>query len=59
LRENYPDITAAYHMNKKHWNTLYFERSNIDVKFLEQLIRESYEIVLEGLPKKERLLYKL
>jgi predicted DNA-binding protein (MmcQ/YjbR family) len=58
LRENYADITAAYHMNKKHWNTLYYKHSKIDVKFLEQLIKESYEIVLDGLSKKEQLLYR-
>jgi predicted DNA-binding protein (MmcQ/YjbR family) len=22
LRENYKDVTAGYHMNKKHWNTV-------------------------------------
>jgi predicted DNA-binding protein (MmcQ/YjbR family) len=22
LRERYPDVTAGYHMNKKHWNTV-------------------------------------
>ncbi|MDR1555159.1 MAG: MmcQ/YjbR family DNA-binding protein [Campylobacteraceae bacterium] len=54
LREKYPDITAAYHMNKKHWNTLYYKNSDIDIKFLEQLIHESYEIVLNSLTKKER-----
>jgi predicted DNA-binding protein (MmcQ/YjbR family) len=54
LRENYPDITAAYHMNKKHWNTLYYEHTTISKDFLEQLIRESYEIVLDSLTKKQK-----
>jgi predicted DNA-binding protein (MmcQ/YjbR family) len=58
LRETCPDITSAYHMNKKHWNTLYYKNSKIDTKFLEQLIRESYEIVLSSLTKKEQLLYR-
>jgi predicted DNA-binding protein (MmcQ/YjbR family) len=52
LRETYPDITAAYHMNKKHWNTLYYKNSDIKTEFLEQLIHESYEIVFNSLTKK-------
>ncbi|MDR1460337.1 MAG: MmcQ/YjbR family DNA-binding protein [Campylobacteraceae bacterium] len=54
LREKYPEITAGYHMNKKHWNTLYYKNSNLDIKFLEQLIYESYETVFNSLTKKER-----
>jgi predicted DNA-binding protein (MmcQ/YjbR family) len=54
LRENYPDITAAYHMNKKHWNTLYYKHATIGEDFLEQLIRESYEIVFDSLTKKQK-----
>ncbi|MDR0467737.1 MAG: MmcQ/YjbR family DNA-binding protein [Campylobacteraceae bacterium] len=58
LREKYPEIIPGYHMNKKHWNSLYFNNSkNIDKKFLEQLIFESYEIILKSLPKKLQLLY--
>ncbi|MDR1912445.1 MAG: MmcQ/YjbR family DNA-binding protein [Helicobacteraceae bacterium] len=56
LREKYPDITAAYHMNKKHWNTLFYKDSEINVSFLEQIIRESYEIVLNSLSKNKRRL---
>ncbi|MDR2100557.1 MAG: MmcQ/YjbR family DNA-binding protein [Campylobacteraceae bacterium] len=52
LRETYSEITAAYHMNKKHWNTLYYKNSNMDIGFLEQLIYESYEIVFNSLTKK-------
>jgi predicted DNA-binding protein (MmcQ/YjbR family) len=55
LREKYADITAAYHMNKKRWNTLYYLHSAIDVDFVERLIRESYEIVFNSLTKKARL----
>jgi predicted DNA-binding protein (MmcQ/YjbR family) len=55
LRENYPDITAAYHMNKKHWNTLYYKHTTISKEFLEQLIQESYEIVFDSLTKKQKM----
>lgn len=57
LREKYTEIKAGYHMNKKHWNSLYFKKSNISEEFLKQLVVESYEIVLKTLPKKQQLLY--
>ncbi|MFV0480708.1 MAG: MmcQ/YjbR family DNA-binding protein [Campylobacteraceae bacterium] len=57
LRETYLEITAGYHMNKKHWNSLYFQNSKIKEEFLRQLITESYEIILNSLPKKKKLLY--
>ncbi|MDR1451378.1 MAG: MmcQ/YjbR family DNA-binding protein [Helicobacteraceae bacterium] len=52
LREQRADITAAYHMNKKRWNTLYYKESDIDENYLDLLIRESYEIVYDSLTKK-------
>ena len=27
LREQYPDVTPAYHMNKRHWNTVRLQGS--------------------------------
>jgi predicted DNA-binding protein (MmcQ/YjbR family) len=54
LREKYSDITAAYHMNKKHWNTLYYKHSAIGEDFLELLIRQSYEIVFNSLTRKQK-----
>ena len=51
LRENYEEITPGYHMNKTHWNSIYFE-SNIPNEFVENLIVHSYTLVLQGLPKK-------
>lgn len=51
LREEYAAVTAGYHMNKKHWNTIYFGR---DMKEEEVLrwIDHSYNLVLKSLPKK-------
>ncbi|MDR0665296.1 MAG: MmcQ/YjbR family DNA-binding protein [Helicobacteraceae bacterium] len=54
LREKYSDITAAYHMNKKHWNTLYYKHTTIGEDFLELLIRQSYEIVFDSLTIKQK-----
>ena len=52
LREEHPDdIIPGYHMNKKHWNTVYFERGLQD-KYLINLIDHSYELVVNSLPLK-------
>lgn len=51
LREDFKAITAAYHFNKKHWNSVYVD-SAISVNFMKELIRHSYDLVVDGLPKK-------
>ena len=51
LREQYPAIIPGYHMNKKHWNTVNMDGS-VSAKLLKQLIDESYQIVVDKLPKK-------
>ncbi len=52
LREEYPDeVFPGYHMNKKHWNTVFFERG-MKEGFLKELIDHSYALVFEGLPAK-------
>jgi len=55
LREEHVDIIAGWHMNKKHWNTVYFERG-LDYALLMELIDHSYDLVVKGLRKKDRLL---
>ncbi|MFY7825563.1 MAG: MmcQ/YjbR family DNA-binding protein [Flectobacillus sp.] len=50
LREEYSFIIPGYHMNKKHWNTVNFERT--PTKLASELIDHSYEIVVAGLTKK-------
>jgi len=52
LREEYPDqIIPGWHMNKKHWNTVYFE-TGLNDKTLKDLIDHSYNLVVDGLPLK-------
>jgi predicted DNA-binding protein (MmcQ/YjbR family) len=53
LRELYPAITPGYHMNKRHWNTVFLDGS-IDDKVFLAMIDESYELVVTGLPKSKR-----
>ncbi len=51
LRERYEGVTPGYHMNKKFWNTIDLD-SNIPEKEILNWIDHSYEMVVNGLPKK-------
>ena len=53
LREQYTCVTGAYHMNKKHWNTVVVDGS-VPARLLKEWIDESYELVVESLPKKTK-----
>lgn len=53
LREHYSAVVPGYHMNKKHWNTVNANGSVSD-KFLYQWILDSYQLVVQALPKKMR-----
>lgn len=51
LRERYHNtILPGYHMNKKHWNTVYCNR---ELSFIEisDLIKHSYSLVFNSLSK--------
>ena len=53
LREEYPAlITGAYHMNKRHWNSIFPEK--LPPVLVRELIDDSYRLVVEGLPKKKQ-----
>lgn len=54
LREKFPAISPGYHMNKKHWNTIINDGS-LDASFIFSLIDDSYNLVVKGLTKKDRL----
>lgn len=51
LRAEYACITGAYHMNKRHWNTVTIDGTVKD-NLLKEWIKESYDIVVSNLPKK-------
>lgn len=51
LREEYSSIVPAYHFNKKYWNSVIIDPS-ISKTLLCDLIRHSYDLVVEKLPKK-------
>jgi predicted DNA-binding protein (MmcQ/YjbR family) len=51
LREEYSSIVPAYHFNKKYWNSVIIDPS-ISKNLLCELIRHSYDLVVEKLPKR-------
>lgn len=55
LRLEFPDhIIAGYHMNKRHWITVFHEEG-FDDEVLRKLIVDSYELVIKTFPKKVQL----
>jgi predicted DNA-binding protein (MmcQ/YjbR family) len=53
LRRRYPAITAGYHLNKKHWNTIELNGTVPDEELLD-LIDHSYDRVLASLTRAQR-----
>ncbi len=52
LREQYPQITGAYHMNKTHWNSVSVD--GLKKELILKMIDQSYELVFSSLTKKEK-----
>ena len=50
LREEYPQITGAYHMNKTHWNSV--ECDSLKKDLIMKLIDSSYELIFSSFTKK-------
>ena len=53
LRSSYPAITAGYHLNKRHWNTITLDGSLPD-DLVTDLLGDSYDLVVATLPKSRR-----
>ncbi|MGW0963589.1 MmcQ/YjbR family DNA-binding protein [Streptomyces gelaticus] len=53
LRERYDAVVPGWHMNKRHWNTVTV--SGVPDRVLRELIEDSYDLVVAGLPKADRL----
>ncbi|MFG2134353.1 MmcQ/YjbR family DNA-binding protein [Streptomyces sp. NPDC048751] len=55
LRADHPGlIIPGYHMNKRHWNTVTVDGGLPDQQ-VRELIEDSYDLVVAGLPRAERL----
>ncbi|MFN2201381.1 MAG: MmcQ/YjbR family DNA-binding protein [Caldilineaceae bacterium] len=53
LRDEYEAIQPGYHMNKKHWNSVFLD-GTIDDQLLKELIQDSFDLVVKSLPKSTR-----
>ncbi|MFE9843276.1 MmcQ/YjbR family DNA-binding protein [Streptomyces goshikiensis] len=53
LREEHAAIVPGYHMNKRHWNTVTV--SALPDALVRELVEDSYDLVVAGLPRAERL----
>jgi predicted DNA-binding protein (MmcQ/YjbR family) len=53
LRDVHPAIRPGYHLNKRHWITLTLD-GTLPPALVQQLIDDSYRLVMAGLPRAER-----
>jgi predicted DNA-binding protein (MmcQ/YjbR family) len=54
LRATYPAVRGGYHLNKRHWNTVTLDGS-LTADLVTQWVEDSYDLVVDGLPKADRL----
>lgn len=52
LREEHPEITGAYHWNKKYWNQVAYRHGTLPDDFIKYLIRHSYQEVVKKMPRR-------
>ncbi|MFT4769804.1 MAG: putative DNA-binding protein (MmcQ/YjbR family) [Glaciecola sp.] len=53
LRDIFEAVMPGYHMNKRHWNTVLLDGS-IPKGEIERMIDNSYALVVQGLPSRQR-----
>jgi predicted DNA-binding protein (MmcQ/YjbR family) len=53
LRETWPAVVPGWHLNKRHWNTVTV--GGLPPALVRELIEDSYDLVVGGLPRAERL----
>ena len=51
LVSEFPEVTPGYHINKKHWISVALPSGAAP---LRELIRDSYDLVVAGLPRDRR-----
>jgi predicted DNA-binding protein (MmcQ/YjbR family) len=51
LREEFEGVTPGYHMNKKHWNSVYLQK-DVPTQLIYQLTDDSYNLIVSSLTKK-------
>ncbi len=54
LRDQYTEITGAWHWNKKYWNQVAITWGSVPDSLIRHLIDHAYEEVVKKLPRKVR-----
>ncbi len=57
LQDRYEGVKPGYHMNKKHWISVCFDK-DVSEKMIKELVKQSYEIVVSSLSKKEKEMFR-
>lgn len=53
LRQMHRAVTAGYHLNKKHWNTVVLDGS-LPERMVKDMVEDSYDLVVSRLPASRR-----
>jgi predicted DNA-binding protein (MmcQ/YjbR family) len=53
FRASYEAVEPGWHLNKRHWNTITVG-ADVPDRLVRDMIEDSYDLVVEGLPKRER-----
>jgi predicted DNA-binding protein (MmcQ/YjbR family) len=53
LRAAHPAVSAGYHLNKRHWNTVIID-GTIPGQMIRDMIEDSYDLVVSNLPQPRR-----
>ena len=53
FREQFEGVKPGYHMNKEHWNSVYF-CSDVPEGLIREMINDSYDLIVASLTKKKR-----
>ena len=51
LRDIFSEVTPAWHMSKKHWNSVNFN-GELNDNQIKESISDSYNLVIDKIPKK-------
>ncbi|MCV6587914.1 MAG: MmcQ/YjbR family DNA-binding protein [Marinobacterium sp.] len=53
LRDIFPEVTAGYHMNKRHWNTVHLD-GELPPGEIARMVEHSWQQVIRKLKKTDR-----
>lgn len=53
LTSQFKDITPGYHLNKKHWISVYFN-GDVEDGLIQDLCQRSYQLIIANMTKAQR-----